>query len=154
MVFTLLMEDYSTESLLLAFTRCSCRVGYPKLLLPDEGSQLVKGCKSMILSFVDLKQQLHTEYGVGFETCPVGAHYMHGKVERQIQQVKKSISVNMASNRLSILQWESLVLEVTNGINNLPLGLGNKVECLENLDVLTPNRLLLGRNNVRCPSGP
>ena len=114
---------------------------------------MVKGCKSMILSFVDLKQQLHTEYGVGFETCPVGAHYMHGKVERKIQQVKKSISVNMASNRLSILQWESLVLEVTNGINNLPLGLGNKVECLENLDVLTPNRLLLGRNNGRCPSG-
>ena len=141
------MEDYSTESFLLAFTRFSCRVGYPKLLLPDEGSQLVKGCKSMILSFIDLK------YGVGFETCPVGDHYMHGKVEQKIQQVKKSISVNMASNRLAIIQWESLVLEVRNGINNLPLGLGNKVECLENLDVLTLNRLL-GRNNDRCQSGP
>ena len=148
------MEDYSTESFLLAFTRFACRVGYPKLLLPDEGSQLVKGCKSMILNFTDLKHQLHSEYGVGFETCPVGAHYMHGKVERKIQQVKKSISLNMSSNRLSILQWESLVSEVTNGINNLPLGLGNKVECLENLDILTPNRLLLGRNNDRCPSGP
>jgi hypothetical protein len=37
---------------------------------------------------------------------------------------------------------------------NLPLGLGNKVECLEDLDIITPNRLLLGRNNNRCPSGP
>ena len=120
------------------------RVGYPKLLLPDEGSQLVKGCKSMILSFVDLKQQLQWRR---FETCPVGVHYMHGKIERKIQQVKKSISANMTSYRLSILQWESLVLEVTNGINNLPLDLGNKVECVENLVVLTPNRLLLGRNN-------
>ena len=57
-------------------------------------------------------------------------------------------------NRLSILQWETLGQEVANGVDNLPLGLGNKVECLENLDILTPNRLLLGRNNDRCPSGP
>ena len=34
------MEDYSTEAFLLAFVRFSCRVGFPKLLLPDEGSQL------------------------------------------------------------------------------------------------------------------
>ena len=148
------MEDYSTDAFLMSFVRFSCRVGYPKYLLPDEGSQLVKGCKSMILSFTDLQHKLHTEFGVHFETCPVGAHYMHGKVERKIQQVKKSMQVNMLSNRLSILQWETLGQQVANGVNNLPLGLGNKVECLENLDILTPNRLLLGRNNDRCPSGP
>ena len=41
------MEDYSTPSFMLAFIRSSCNVGYPKILLPDEGSQLVKGCKNM-----------------------------------------------------------------------------------------------------------
>ena len=148
------MEDYSTEAFLLAFVRFACRVGFPKMLLPDEGSQLVKGCQTMILRFTDIKNRLYTEYGVEFEVCPVGAHYMHGKVERKIQQVKKSITINMESNRLSVLQWESLVAQVANGINNLPLGLGNKVECLEDLDIITPNRLLLGRNNNRCPSGP
>ena len=75
------MEDYSAEAFHLAFIRFGCRVGYPKLLMPDEGSQLVKGCKSMILKFVDVRQRIHTEYGVKFEVCPVGAHYMHGKVE-------------------------------------------------------------------------
>ena len=85
------MEDYSTEGFRLAFVRFSCRVGYPKLLLPDEGSQLVKGGKTMILRFVDIKHRLSTEYGVGFELCPVGAHYMHGKDERKIRQVKTSI---------------------------------------------------------------
>ena len=148
------MQDYSTESFLLAFVRFACRYGYPKFLLPDEGSQLVKGCESMILNFVDLKHQLNTEYSIQFETCPVGAHYMHGKVERKIQQVKKSMSLNMAGKRLSIMQWESLGHEVANCTNNLPLGLKNKVEDIENLDILTPNRLLLGRNNDRCPSGP
>ena len=124
------------------------------MLLPDEGSQLVKGCKTMVLQYSDIKSRLYTEYGVGFEICPVGAHYMHGKVERKIKEVKKSITINMESSGLPILQWESLVAQVGNGINNLPLVLGNKVECLEDLDIITPNRLLLGRNNNRCPSGP
>ena len=32
------MEDYSTTTFIQAFTRFSCEVGYPKNLLPDEGS--------------------------------------------------------------------------------------------------------------------
>ena len=148
------MEDYSTESFLLAFVRFSIRVGYPKFLLPDAGSQLIKGCNSMQMSFTDLQHKLHTEYGTQFETCPVGCHYMHGKVERKIQEVKKSLNESLSSKRLSIIQWETLAQEIGNGINNLPLGLGNKTQDLENLDILTPNRLLLGRNNDRCPAGP
>ena len=32
--------------------------------------------------------------------------------------------------------------------------MGNKVADLKNLDLLTPNRLLLGRNNSRGPTAP
>ena len=78
------MDDYSTSAFLLAFVRFSCHYGYPKFLLPDEGSQLVKGCKDMQLSFSDIQSHLNIEYGVQFETCPVGGHNMHGKVERKI----------------------------------------------------------------------
>ena len=35
------MEDYSTHFFIQAYTRLSCEVGYPKTLLPDEGSQLI-----------------------------------------------------------------------------------------------------------------
>ena len=31
----------------------------------------------------------------------------------------------------------------------MPIGLGNKTELLENVDILTPNRLILGCNNDR-----
>ena len=81
------MEDYSTTSFLLAFTRFSCKVGYPFKLLPDAGSQLVKGCESMKLTFTDVKNKLH-DCGVLYEVCPTGAHYMHGKVERKIRSIK------------------------------------------------------------------
>ena len=76
-------------------------------LLPDEGSQLVKGCKDMQLSFLDIQSHLNIEYGVQFETCLVGGHNMHGKVERKIRTVKESIEKKLQGHRLSILQWES-----------------------------------------------
>ena len=149
-----IMENYDTESFILAFTRFSCRFGYPKLVMPDEGSQLMRGCKDMVLSFSDISNKLSTEYGVEFKTCPVGAHYVHGKVERKIQQIKGSIERTLKNDRISILQWETIIQQISNSINNLPIGLGNKTDSLENLDILTPNRLLLGRNNSRNPTLP
>ena len=58
------MEDYSTNSFVLSFIRFSCKVGFPKKLLPDAGSQLIKGCEDMSFSYTDLKNKLHKEYGV------------------------------------------------------------------------------------------
>ena len=74
-----LIEDYSTPSFMLAFIRFSCAVGYPKILLPDEGSQLC---------FHDIQHGLSIGYGVEYNTCPVGAHYINGKVERKIRGVQ------------------------------------------------------------------
>ena len=145
------MEDSSTDSFLLAFIRFSCRYGYPKKLLVDAGSQLVKGSKSMAISFIDIKHRLSFEYGVDFQTCPVGAHYMHGRAKRKILEVQRSMT-KVGHERLSIIQWETLLASIANTVNNLPLGLGNKVYCIENLDLITPNRLLLGRNNQRSPT--
>ena len=108
----------------------------------------------MVISFSDTSHKLSTEYGVDFRTCPVGAHYVHGKVERKIQHVKESLVRSMSNEKISILQWETITQQISNSINNLPIGLGNKIDSLEHLDILTPNRLLLGRNNSRNPNMP
>ena len=148
-----LCEDYSANSFLLAFIRFSCKVGYPRKLLPDPGSQLVKGCDSMTISFSDVSNVLH-EFGISYELCPVGAHYMHGKVERKIRHIKDSFSKTLQNERLSNMQWETLGDQVANAINNMPIAIGNVTQDLEDIDLLTPNRLLLARNNDRCPVGP
>ena len=46
------MEDYSTDAVVLAFNRVSCRFGYPKYVLPDAGSQLVKASADMRYSLL------------------------------------------------------------------------------------------------------
>ena len=98
-----LCEDYSASSFLLAFIRFSCKVGYPRKLLPDPGSQLIKGCESMEICFSDVSNALH-EYGVSYELSPVGAHYMHGKVERKIRHIRDSFSKTLQNEKLSNIQ--------------------------------------------------
>ena len=103
--------------------------------------------------YTDIKHKLHMEYGVEFETCPVGAHYMHGKVERKVRHAKESFTKAPQNHRLSIIQWETMGDQIANSINNMPIAIGNIVQDLENLDILTPNRLLLARNDSRCRAG-
>ena len=56
-------------------------------------------------------------------------------------------------SRLSMLQWETLGDQVANSVNNRLIAIGNVVQDIENLDILTPKRLVLGRNTERCPTG-
>ena len=67
---TRIMENYTAAAFILAFVRFSCRFGYPKMVMPDEGSQLVKGSEDMIISFADIRHKISVEYGVEFKTCP------------------------------------------------------------------------------------
>ena len=78
---------------------------------------------------------------------------MHGKVERKIREINSSIEKSTINHRLSMLQWETLASSISNQINNLFIAIGDVVGDLECLDLITPNRLLLGRNNDRCPDG-
>ena len=149
-----IMEDYSTSAFLSSFIRFSNDVGYPKKMICDSGSQLIKGCESMQLSFRDLQFQLRQESaGIEFEVVPVGGHNMNGRVERKIREIRKSMETSLSNERLSILDWETLASCISNQINNMPLALGSSKSNLEALDILTPNRLKMGRNNERSPEG-
>ena len=148
-----IMEGYDTKQFLYAFTRFGCELGYPKKLLTDAGSQLVSGCENVILNMVSVQGKLNREYGIEFSVCPVGGHNYNGKVERKIKTVQEVLNKSVHLVRLSILEWETLCFEISNSINNLPVAIGNECEDLENLDLITPNRLRLGRNNNRSPVG-
>ena len=58
------------------------------------------------------------------------------------------------NSRLSTIEWETLCATISNAVNNLPVAIGNETEDLECIDLITPNRLKLGRNNDRSPIGP
>jgi len=147
------MDDYSTTAFIQAITRFASNHGFPKQLLCDEGSQLIKGCKDMNVNLRDMQQQLQRNIKVDFKVCPVQGHNMNGKVERKIREINTSIEKSINNQRLSILQWETLTSVISNQINNLPLAVGNVTGDFECLDLITPNRLLIGRNNDRSIDG-
>ena len=53
-----------------------------------------------------------------------------------------------------MIQWEIFRDQVANNLNNQPIAIGNIVQDIENSDILIPNRLILGRNDDKCPTGP
>ena len=98
----------------------------------------------MQLSFRDVRNKLNTEYGIEFETCPVGGHNMHGKVERKIQHVKSSMSKHLDNERYSVIQWETLGNQIANCVNDSPLALRHVTQDLDQIDLLTPQQADVG----------
>ena len=56
---------------------------------------------------------------------------------------------------MSFLNWETLFWRIANDLNNLPISRPSSTSCTRpEWSVITPNRLLLGRNNKRSLAGP
>ena len=149
------MAKYDTGSFILAYTRFATNHGHPAKLFIDEGGQLVKACKEMEFSVTDIIDTLDTKYkvGVDFATCPVGGHNVHGIVERSIKELKKIYKSVFGGLKLSITGYETAFSWIANELNCLPICLGSRYNNLDNLDLITPARLLFGRNNRRSPTG-
>jgi len=84
------------------------------------------------------------------------SHSSQGRVERKIGLIKDLLSkLGKESFLMSFLNWETAFAQISNHLNNLPVcrASGRSVYAPE-FTVLTPNRLLLGRNNQRGLSGP
>ena len=71
---------------------------------------------------------------------PTEAPWRNGAVEAIVKQLKSSFKM-LPNFKLTLLEFRTIINEITTSINNRPLGI------LENnMQPLTPNQLLLGRN--------
>ena len=148
------MAASSSAGFVQAYNRHAFRHGHPVKVHVDAGSQLLKACEQAELSWTEIAHLISAHYGVGFEyeVCPPHAHYMHGAVERSIKEIKRLLDNTFKGLKLHLLAFETALAFCCNQLNNLPVCLGSKVDHLGHRDVLTPNRLILGRNNKRSPS--
>ena len=154
------MDSYDTSSFLDAFHRFSCCHGIPYKVMIDAGTQLMNAFNNFEFSIVDVNKSLNGKFGtlVDYGLCPVAAHSSHGLVERSIAEIKKLLSTMFRGLKLDLIKLETAVFWVCNELNSLPMCLGSRYTNLENLDIITPARLLFGRNNQRAagqlPRGP
>ena len=154
-VAVFVMEGYSTSHFLDAFYRFSCRYGYPAKVFIDAGSQLLAAFRHTEFSMTDLTRQLNEKHGImiEFEVCPVGSHEANGLVERSIQEIKKLLATVFHGLKMDTLRMETVFSWIANELNSLPICLGSQYRNLEHADLITPNRLIMGKNNKRAVSG-
>ena len=148
------MAASSSAGFVQAYNRHAFRHGHPVKVYVDAGSQLLKACEQAELSWLEIAHLISAHYGVGFEyeVCPPHAHYMHGAVERSIKEIKRLLDNTFKGLKLHLLAFETALAFCCNQLNNLPICLGSRVDYLGHRDVLTPNRLIMGRNNKRSPA--
>ena len=150
------MAKYDSSAFLQAYTRHASRYGHPSTLVIDAGSQLVKGCNEMEMGILDVHNITRIQHKVGatFEIVPVGSHYQNGMVERSIKEIRALFLQMYRGLKLDLLSFETAFAWIGNELNNFPVCLGSRTSNLDKLDVITPARLIHGRNNRRCLSGP
>ena len=150
-----MLENWETESVVKALTRHSNKSGIPSVLYIDAGSQL-KALKSASFDIQDLSHTLFRDMRCTLAVAPPKAHETQGRVERKIKSIKDML-VRLGEPKflMSFLDWETLFSSISNTLNDLPIARasGRSVQRPE-YSILTPNRLLLGRNNARSLAGP
>jgi hypothetical protein len=149
------MPGYSTGAFISAYTRHASRFGHPYQLYIDAGGQLMKACRELEISWTDISTTLNAQFGVGIKHVVVNTadHSAHGIVERSILEVKRLFNLVYKGIKLDLFQYETAFNYIANELNSLPLCLGSRHENLDHTDLITPSRLMLGRNNRRAPTG-
>ena len=146
------LEQEDALSIVKAILRHSCRYGYPSLNFTDRGTGIIKAAKLKVQLRI-AEQQLQSQIGMETHLKAVQSHGERGRVERAIRTVRSMLKRSgVHETKHSVMGWETHFAMVANMMNNVPIARterSSKSNRGEADEILTPNRLLLGRNNVR-----
>ena len=138
---------YDTSQVLMALTRFASIRGWPERIYSDPGSQLLSANKELTES----AQRLGVNHGLQWVFGPADSPWHQGAVEALVKTAKRAIKMAINDQRLSAPEFLTLCLEVSNTMNERPLGLMPSID--SEINVLTPNCLLLGRAQASNPGG-
>ena len=146
---------YDTSSFLMALMRFVSIRGWPSVIYSDPGTQFVAADNELKKVWNDLDKtaiiRKSTENGLEWKMGPADSPWQQGAVESLVKAAKKAISFSVNNQRLSASEYMTLCAEISNLINERPIGTipGNDCE----ISLLTPNSLLLGRASAKNPGG-
>jgi len=147
----LIIEGLETQDVCLALTRHSSRYGAPRNVYVDAGTQLIT-LSSASLNLRDINATLHHDLGLMVKASNPKSHEERGRVEAKVRLIRsmlEKLSVD-AAECLTPIGWETLFSRIANDLDNLPIAKGLSSNVADfGYEIITPNRLKLGRNNYR-----
>jgi hypothetical protein len=136
---------YDTSSFLMTLIRFASLRGWPSVMYSDPGSQFVAASSELseIWKNVDKAAIIRKSANNGMKWVfgSADSPWQQGAVESMVKAAKKAINFAVHNQSLSCAEFFTLCAEVTNTLNERPIGVipGNDSD----INVLTPNSLLL-----------
>ena len=150
------LEGIETQDVAQALEKHACRYGVPADVYVDQGTQL-KALEHAELSIRDLTMQVVDSLGIRVHVSNAKSHEERGRVERKIRAVRETLEKTgvKTTSPMTVTQWDCVFAKVANTIDDLPLARGDSSN-VSNIgyEIITANRLKLGRNNNRSMEGP
>ena len=147
----LVLEGLETANVVQALERHSSRYGVPRYAFVDAGSQLV-ALHSAKFSLRDVDLAVHSNLGMSVQVSNPKSHEERGRVEAKVKVLRSMLSKLSVdcSRPMTTISWETLFSKIANDMDNIPICRGAASNMQDfGFDIITPNRLKLGRNNYR-----
>ena len=149
------LEGIETQDVCAAIERHSNRYGVPGFIFVDNRTQF-KALQYAKFSIRDMETQVQDHLGIKMFVSNAKAHSERGRVERRIHALRESLE-KLGGNTtvpMTCMQWDTLFSRISKTLDNLPIARGDTSnESALVYDIITPNRLKLGRNNSRSLEG-
>ena len=149
------IEGLTTQSVVMALERHSSRYGVPAQIFVDSGTQLEK-LRDTSFSLRDIRSWESEGMRFSITVSTPKAHEQQGRVEAKIKIVRKMLQTFSDTCELvnTLIGWETLFARIADHIDNVPISKGSASAPTDlGWEVITPNRLKMGRNNFRQLEG-
>jgi hypothetical protein len=151
----LVIEGLTTPSVVMALERHSSCYGVPAHLYVDAGTQLEK-LQDTSFSLRDLQCWSSGGWSYSVSVSTPKAHQQQGRIEAKIKILRGMLQTFSDTVDLcnTVLGWETVFARISDHVDNLPIARGSSSAAYDlGWDIITPNRLKLGRNNFRQLDG-
>ncbi|KAK3746693.1 hypothetical protein QZH41_018918 [Actinostola sp. cb2023] len=129
--------------------------GWPEKIYSDPGSQLIGAGRELEEAWKNMDRQSlqksGTKNGSTWIFGPADSPWYQGAVESLVKSAKRAIHFAVNNQHLSVPEFLTLCYEVSNLMNERPIGAQPSID--STLNILTPNSLLLGRARAINPLG-
>jgi hypothetical protein len=151
----MVIDGLETQSVIQALERHASRYGMPARIFVDSGTQLEKLRDTHFsIREIDFQESQGRRFSVTVSTPK--AHEQQGRVEAKIKVVRKLLQTlsDTCEQVNTLLGWETTFCRIADQLDNLPIARGStRVPSNLGWEIITPNRLKLGRNNFRQLEG-
>ena len=149
------LEGLETQDVVQGLERHARMHGVPAHIFIDNGTQL-KALEHASFNVRDVHAQVYDNLGLEISVSTPKSHEERGRVERRIgllrDMLERIVDPKIAQTPL---QWQTLFAKIANTIDDLPIAKGDQSNACElGFEILTANRLKMGRNNNRSLAFP